>query len=406
MFPILQIRLQKMSELFDYQENAITKLETGSILCGGVGSGKSLTALAYYLRREYPKTLYVITTATKRDTGDWKKEYNAYGGVKSGNLVVDSWNNIGRYVNTNASFFIFDEQRVVGSGSWVKSFLKITKNNNWILLSATPGDNWMDYVPVFVANGFYKNRTDFIRQHVVYNMAIKFPKVDHYVNTSTLSDYKEKITVYMQNERVIEKFLVDILVEYDSDLFNIVRRNRWNPYINEPIKNVSEYYSLMRKVVNSDLSRLWKIKELIKKHRKIIVFYNFDYELNILRTLKEDSKITVSEHNGHIHEPLPDGESWVYLVQYLSGSEGWNCVETNTVVFYSLNYSYRIMVQAKGRIDRLNTPFMNLYYYSLISNSFIDNAISRALKNKKDFNRKILERDFNNENTRTDKQYS
>lgn len=388
-------------------------MKTGSILCGGVGSGKSLAAIMYYYTKECggnfndfsdislmknPKDLYIITTAAKRDTLDWERECAKFGlskdkdnNINNVNIVVDSWNNIKKYIDVSNAFFIFDEQRVIGSGSWVKSFLKITKLNNWILLSATPGDTWSDYIPVFVANGFYKNRTDFIRQHIVYNNFTRFPKIDHYIEIGKLNKIKDSILVIMEYIKPTISEYQDLIVKFDEKKFNLVMYKRWNPYTDKPIKDVSELIFIMRKVVNSDSSRIETIRELIRKHRKVIIFYNFNYELDILKLLEPpwyDPEIKVSQYNGHRHDPLPETEQWAHLVQYMSGAEGWNCIETNTVIFYSLNYSYRMMTQAAGRIDRLNTPFSKLYYYYLISNSLIDREIKKALMTKKDFNEK------------------
>jgi len=381
------------TKLFDYQQAAVDQLKTGSILFGGVGSGKTRTSIAYYYKNERPKDLYVITTAAKRDKLDWERECASFmlsrdrtSSIDGVSVTVDSWNNIKKYIHVEGAFFIFDEQRLVGSGVWVKSFLKISRNNAWILLSATPGDSWLDYIPVFIANGFYKNRTEFIRRHVVYNTFTKFPKVDHYVEESTLRKFKSKITVVMQYTSKQKRNYIDVVAAFDETNFKLVSESRWNPYTNLPIKDITELFFTMRKIVNSDPSRLETVKALVQKHRRVIVFYNFNYELEILRSISENKEITVSEYNGHRHDPLPNSESWVYLVQYMSGSEGWNCTETNTIIFYSQSYSYRMMVQAAGRIDRLNSPFMYLFYYSLISDSQIDKAIKKALKNKKNFN--------------------
>lgn len=373
-------------DLFEHQIEALEKLRTGSILCGRVGSGKSLTALAYYCNHVlFGIDLYIITTARKRDSLDWERECELIG-LSNVQVTIDSWNNIKKYTDISYSFFIFDEQRVIGSGVWVKSFLKITKNNKWILLTATPGDTWMDYIPVFLANKFYKNRTEFIRRHVIYNPFVKFPKVSKYLDTERLEKLKDYITVTMDYKKSTVTKQEYIRAEYDEEKFNIALVDRWNPYTNKPIKNISELFFTIRKIVNSDISRFAIVQTLIEKHKRLIVFYNFNYELEILKELKRFPEIKVSEYNGHKHEAIPDGERWVYLVQYISGGEAWNCVETNTIVFYSQNYSYRVMVQAAGRIDRLNTPFANLYYYNIISDSPIDIAIKKALKNKRNFN--------------------
>lgn len=386
-------------KLYPHQKLAINQLKTGSILCGGVGSGKTRTAIAYFYINEMPKDLYIITTAAKRDTLDWERESSLFmlstdkiASIMGVQIKVDSWNNIKKYIDIKNSFFIFDEQRVIGSGVWVKSFLKITKNNNWILLSATPGDTWLDYIPVFIANGFFKNRMDFIRNHVSYNTFVKFPKVDHYIAETKLKRLKNNILVNMDYIKPTKSFYKDEISNYDKNLFNLVYKDRWNPYKDLPIKGISELCFLMRKVVNSDPSRFSIIKNIIERHRKIIIFYNFNYELEILKKLKNIEGLIVNEYNGHRHDKIPDNEYWVYLVQYLSGSEGWNCISSNTIIFYSLNYSYRIMTQAAGRIDRLNTPYTKLYYYNIFSESIIDLEIRKALKNKKNFNENFFSR--------------
>jgi len=394
--------------LRNYQLDAIENLENGKILCGGVGSGKSRTSLGYYYKEqdgdlyseEYvpmndpPQDLYIITTARKRDTKEWEGELtpfllstNPEINLYENKVVVDSWNNIAKYKEVKNAFFIFDEQRVVGSGAWVKAFLKIAKANNWILLSATPGDTWMDYVPVFIANGFFKNKTDFTSNHVIYSRVVtNFPKIDGYYNTGRLIRLRNKILVDMDFKRKTIAKHEDVFVDYDILTYKAAGRDRWDPYKNEPILNAGGLCYVWRKIVNSDISRQTALMELFEKHPKMIIFYNFDYELDILKNLFEETPVDVAEWNGHKHQEIPDSDSWVYLVQYNAGAEGWNCIKTDTIVFFSENYSYKVMQQAAGRIDRLNTPFTELYYYHLKSKSGIDLAIARALKEKKKFN--------------------
>ena len=397
-------------ELRDYQLEAIGKMKNGCILNGGVGSGKSLTSLSYYYLqnggsleflsgKDYipmpnpPKDLYIITTARKRDTFEWEgemshfllsthEELNKY----DNKVIVDSWNNIQKYKDVEDAFFIFDEQRVVGSGAWVKAFLKIAKQNQWILLSATPGDTWSDYIPVFIANGFYKNKTEFMREHAVFSRFSKYPKIEKYIGTGRLIRQRREILVDMKFERETVQHHYDIYVTYDNKLYKDVMKRRWNIWNDEPIINASGLCYALRKIVNSHESRSTKLLELFETHQKMIVFYNFDYELEILKSLYFGEGVIVAEWNGHKHEPTPTGNQWVYLVQYTAGAEGWNCITTDTIVFYSLNYSYKIMHQSAGRIDRLNTPYKDLHYYYLKTRSGIDLAIERALNDKRKFN--------------------
>ena len=418
--------------LMPHQSEAIDKLKTGSILCGGVGTGKSITSLAYYYIKvchgflwadgscgpmQDPRDLYIITTARKRDTKEWEEECKRFPANPEVHVTIDSWNNIHKYEQVNGAFFIFDEQRVVGSGAWVRSFLKIVKTNDWILLSATPGDSWMDYIPVFLANGFYKNRTQFLHRHAVYNRyCTKFPKIDRWVETGYLETLRRKITVTMKYDKKTVPHWENILVGYDKELYRKVAEDRWDYIKNEPIQDISRACQLMRRVsatsrVNilrdegSEYEPDWtewdiaertaKIFSIWRRHERLIVFYNYDYELEDmlyglteLKGFSDDFDYEIAQWNGHVHEPLPTGDSWIYLVQYNAGAEGWNCTKTDAIAFYSQSYSYKTMTQAAGRIDRLNTPYEDLYYYILKSDSPIDKAISRALKNKKTFNEK------------------
>ena len=396
--------------LYDYQIDAVKRMKNGCILNGGVGSGKSRTALAYYYLRnggdpaslcgdnyipmdDPPKDLYIITTARKRDTLEWDGDMAPFllsthtdVNLYCNKVVVDSWNNITKYKEVTGAFFIFDEDRVTGSGVWVKSFLKIAKSNEWIILSATPGDTWQDYIPVFLANGFYKNKSEFIREHIVYSRFSKFPKVDRYLNTGRLIRLRNNILIDMDFHRDTIPHHEDVYVSYDISAYKDICRNRWNPWEDKPIENAAEFCYSLRKLVNTDEARQVALLQIIEKHPKAIIFYNFDYELDILKKLYYGEDFEIAEWNGHKHQEVPKGEKWVYLVQYTAGNEGWNCVRTDTIIFYSQNYSYKVMTQAAGRIDRLNTPYKDLYYYHIKSRSGIDLAISKALKNKKKFN--------------------
>lgn len=406
--------LMAIVKLRDNQVDAVKRMHTGCILWGGVGSGKSITSLAYYytqyggqmnttnyVRMVNPPDLYIITTAHKRDLLEWEGELAKFYlspdpkvNLYSNKIVIDSWNNIKKYTDVRNAFFIFDEQRLVGYGAWVKAFFKISANNKWILLSATPGDSWSDYMPVFIANGFFKNKTDFERKHVVFNPFIKYKSVLRYTNEGILIKMRNRILVKMEDPgRETVRHYETIMVSYDRMKYDIVGMDRWDIYDNKPIENASAYCYLLHKVVNSDPSRTSAIINIMSKHPKVIIFYNYDYELLILRNLFKDFK-NIAEWNGHKHEPIPTGDSWVFLVQYTSGCEGWNCTTTDTIIFYSQNYSYKVMEQAAGRIDRMNTPYKDLYYFYLKSTAKIDKAISVALSKKKKFNEKAFAVNF------------
>ena len=401
-----------MVKLRDHQKKALKQMKNGCILCGGVGSGKSITSISYYFLKAggsiepfiFPKQmkdLYIITTARKRDTFEWDDELLHFGlsrnGKNFGNkVVIDSWNNLHKYVEykegrgwkplVTDAYFIFDEQRVIGTGTWVKSFLCLAKYNEWILLSATPGDTWLDYIPVFIANGFYKNFTEFRLEHVVYNPFSKFRQVERYLNVSKLEQLRNDILVDMPFERKTVQHHEDIYVTYDSALYDKIMKTRFDFENNVPFKNANELCSALRKVCNLSSEKFNIILDIIESRKKVIIFYNFDYELDALKELFDKTQIPYTQWNGHKHEEIPINDIWAYLVQYNAGNEGWNCIQTDTIIFFSPNYSYKVMVQAAGRIDRLTTPFTDLWYYHFKTKSGIDRGIARAIKQKKKFN--------------------
>jgi hypothetical protein len=387
-----------LRELMEHQLKAVNQLASGKILYGAVGTGKSAVVMEYYIREERPKDIYVITTAKKRDSLEWEKEAAAVCvgteriGDYAGVLMVDSWNNLYKYVQVKNAFFIFDEQRLVGTGAWVRSFLKIAKQNSWVMLSATPGDTWLDYAPVFVANGFYPNITKFKFEHVLYEPFTKYPKVRAYLNETKLELLRNDILVEMPYLKHTTRYMNYIPVAYDIMKFRRIFRDRWNIYENKPIKDAAEMFRLMRRLVNSDPSRLDELRFRMSYHPKLIVFYNFDYELTMLRTL--GFEVPVFEWNGHKKDPLPKTDRWLYLVQYIAGAEAWNCTETDAMVLFSLTYSYKNFEQALGRIDRLDTPFSSLYYYIFLSDSKIDVEIKKALDGKENFNERRFMREL------------
>lgn len=392
--------------LYDFQMAAVKKCRNGSILNGSVGSGKSRTGLFYYFKEQggwiegsdytpmkNPKDLYIITTAKKRDSLEWDGELawyrlstNSETNYYKNKVVVDSWNNIKKYADVRGAFFIFDEDRVTGSGAWVKAFLKIAKSNDWIILSATPGDVWNDYWAVFVANGFYKNKTEFQREHIIYSRFTKYPQIDRYINIQRLERLRDRILIDMVVQRHTKPHHEDVYCSYDIPFYKDVFKKRWDPFKDEPVQQASSLCYILRRIVNMDESRQVALLELLEDHPKAIIFYNFDYEREILLNLGYAEGTKIAEWSGHAHQPVPTGDKWIYLTQYTSGCEGWNCITCDTIIFYSQNYSYKVMTQAAGRIDRLNTKFIDLYYYHLKSRSGIDLAISRALKEKKQFN--------------------
>lgn len=392
-----------------YQQDAVDRMKNGCILNAGVGTGKSFMGLLYYWTEvcdgvytddEYkpmknPRPLLIITTPKKRDSLEWEKDMlpfllspdddaNPYS--SDAPVRIDSWQNIKKYTNVVGYFVIFDENCLSSWGTWTKSFLKIAKKNQWILLTATPGDNWSDYIPVFIANGFYKNKTEFKENHIIMNPFTRYPSIKGYFNQGKLMKYRKQITVTVNDSRITIPIHKDIRCDYDKETEKLVLRNRWHPFEDRPLRDATEMAVVMRKIAFGDYSRIDKCKELHEVNPRIIIFYDYDFELDMLVEMCETEGYVYAQWNGHKHDPIPDEARWLYLVQYTAGNAAWNCISTNCMIFFNDNYSYKKMKQAAGRIDRLNTPYHELFYYHLTSSSFIDKRIKKTLLDKSAFN--------------------
>lgn len=369
-------------ELYDYQRRAVDRLHNGSVLCGKVGSGKSLTGLFYYMENHSDLPLYIITVAKKRNDKEWHRDLEMLG-IEG---TVDSWNNITKYLDVKDAFFLFDEQRAIGYGSWGTSFIKIARKNKWIMLTATPGDVWMDWMCIFLANNFYRNKTEFVDRHVEYNPYSKFPQIKRYHEVDRLERLRRHLAVPMADFRTTKTNRQYINTAFDKELYKQVIDTRFNPFTETPIMNASEFTQVLRRIINTSPRRIANAKQQIMTRDRIIVFYNYTYELDILKEICQELNRAYYQWNGQKHEHIPDAAEWVYLVQYTAGAEGWNCITTDTILFYSLNYSYRVMEQSEGRINRVNTSFNDLFYLYLKSPASIDDAIERSIRSKKKFN--------------------
>lgn len=373
--------------LTDSQAATVKELSSGNILVAGVGSGKTYTSIAWASQYLPERELIVITTAMNRNKGAWHESIEACGIT---DYTVDSWNNIHKYQHKETCVFIFDEQRVVGYGKWSRSVINISRKDNvWILASATPGDTWMEYITVFIANGFYKNKTEFLYNHVEWMPHVKFPMVKQYHSIELLEKYRDSIIVTMVVDRHTKRHKHYTYCQYDVMDYKTVGETLINPYTEYPIQSASELSQTLRRIVNESEDRQNKALEMMRSIDKLIIFYNYNYELELLRELAKLTGKHLYEYNGHKHEFVGKEKQWIYLVQYTAGAEGWNCITTDSILFYSVNHSYKKMEQAMGRIDRMNTPYTSLHYYFMTSKATIDMATLRAINNKKEFNESL-----------------
>ena len=380
-----------MIKLLKYQEEAIQKLHSGSVLYGATGSGKSLTGLAYYMRCWSHLDLYIITTSKKRNAGEWEEEIAKLGCPPP--KAIDSWNRLKNYRMVSDAFFLFDEHKVGGHGKWAQSMITIAKKNKWILLTATPGDVWDDYASIFIANEFVKNKTTWNEDFCIFDRISKYPKIIGYQREDVLKNMRDAVLVPMeyQSEKVPIPYVIPYKVDHEEEAYVLARRKSLRHPEMRAFRNTSAMFAYMRMNLPDKESKIQALADVLKKEPKAIIFYNFTPEKYEIENAARQVNIPFFQYNGQIKDNVPDGDTWVYAVQYTAGAEAWNCITCRTVIFYSMNYSYKVMTQAKGRIDRCNSPFDELHYYYFISPDFeIDQEILNALTRKEKFNEEAL----------------
>ena len=134
-------------------------------------------------------------------------------------------------------------------------------------------------------------------------------------------------------------------------------------------------------------NKLEALKDLLESSDdRIIIFYNFNNELDSIKELCEELNRPVSEVNGQVKDLTNWNEqnNTVLLGQYQAASMGLNLQQANKIIYFTPPLSSELFEQSKKRISRIGQT-RNCFYYLLICKNSIEEKIYKTLEERRDF---------------------
>lgn len=398
------IELQ-MPELYAFQKKAITELQQPDkhICIAGCGAGKGSIAL-HWLKTTNKKKWLFITTASKRDSKDVENEMVMWFGkesLSSYSLEVISWAALAKWTITNWNSledyaFVFDEVACAKAGvssNRGRAFIQIAKQTDcWTGYTATPGDRWEDFQAYFVAAGYVKNKTAFMREFCQVQTFKGYPEIVGYYDEHILKAYWKRLTVCPDTQAMLDELPAEQHKTYHfkpSPTYKRFLKERLDEDGNF-IDTVMGYCHYCRRLCLTAEKLQWVSDYLSGLGTNAVFFYNYiaegeELEKVAKKALPKGAKVW--RIDGKHHDiPTADtiGKYDIVLAQYASGSESLNLQFMNHMVFVSPNYSYTTSIQARGRIKRIGQK-QNMFFWYLVCDGTIETDVYACLRGKSDF---------------------
>lgn len=144
-------------------------------------------------------------------------------------------------------------------------------------------------------------------------------------------------------------------------------------------------------------NKLQQVEDLITStNDRLIIFYNFKAEYEILAALCKKLKRPVATMNGSLKDmsAYEKESNSVSLVQYQAGAMGLNLQKANKIIYFTLTDKSELFEQSKKRIHRIGQDKPCFYYYLLTTGS-IEWRMLDVLKMRRDYNDKLFEKEEN-----------
>lgn len=297
---------------------------------------------------------------------------------------------------------MLDESSLIQNRKTKQSkFILKLNYKNVILLSGTP------------TAGKYENLwtqaqlLDWKISEAVYNRQyINWKSIDMGGFTHKIVD---KDNPYKNVERLKDKFRTHGAVFMKTEeCFNLPKQT----FINEEVKTSKDYEQFMQdSIITIDgeelvgdttltkrlysrqlcgqynIYKLQRFKELLQStNDRLIVFYNFNAELQELKKICKDLDKPTSEVNGHCKDltAYETEDNSVTLIQYQAGAMGLNLQQANKIIYFTLTDKSELFEQSKKRIHRIGQD-KPCFYYILICKGSVEEVVLDTLKMRKDF---------------------
>lgn len=392
---------------YPFQEDAINQLLEGKhIIKADCGLGKTCIFFNW-LERNHATHVIIATTASKCHSKDFQTtelikftspEFRAH----LVSLEVVSWHMLKKWTDKKSPqqlanyYFVADELQRCRQGVsslMGRAFLFITKHcKAWTGYTGTPGDNWLQFHPYFIATGKIKNKTEFMRDYTI-SQQYPFPMVLGFRHEDTLKGWWRDISY--------EPDTSEVMSQLPAETHQIMRFPTPKGYK----KVLKSSTTLDGEFLDSNMALYHHLRQMCATKQKLdaledllsslssplVIFFNYTCEREQILGLAAHMKRKVWRIDGECHEiPTEEtiGQNDIVLCHYLSGSEALNLQFCHYMVFYSPNYSYSISVQAKGRVKRVGQQ-NPMFFYSFLCSDSIEEEVMDCIKQKKDFAEKI-----------------
>ena len=406
-------KILKNSVLYDFQKELLNKIEPNYILAADTGTGKTMMAIHHYLRYGKGESLLIVCPPQKKKEGGWDREIefvcNHYGieieyETLSFGMIAKRWKDYKGW------FIVLDECHYAKNPTSQrgKATINLTKvSTHFLLLSATPSSNgWGDTIAYMIMFGYYKNKTQFLKEHAIYEDKYFGPKpikvVSDFKDAEKLKEIYQSFSIKLAKEECLD--LPGIVFEdvsfKSTKEYKIIEKDRILTVGDDDFlyDSVPKLQHGLRFYANQE-DKL-KYSEMLAEgtSENIIIFYYYQEEKNELKKIMKKLKKKVFEVSGQATE-LPDKSKWsglhnsVTLVQYMAGSAGIELQYANLVVFYTPTYSFQDYEQALGRAYR-NGQTKKVTVYRYITKNTVEEAIYGALKHKRDFTEALFRKEL------------
>lgn len=399
------------SMLYNFQRQLLNSIEENYIIAADTGTGKTMMAIHHYLKHNTGEPLLILAPPQKIKEGGWQRELDFVASHYNIEIPYDiiSYGVLSkRWKEYKDWFLVMDECHYVKNPTSQrgKAAINLTKQStNFLLLSATPSSNgWGDTIAYMIMFGYYKNKTQFLKEHAVYN------RID-YGNgpVNVVSDYRDQEKL----QKLYQSFSIKLAKEDCLDLpplvfekvhfkpskeYNIIKKDR--VLGEELFDNISKLQHGLRFYANQADKLKYTEMLLEGTEENVIIFYNYKQENEELKKIAKKLKKKVFEVSGS-KTNLPDKEKWtslknsVTIVQYQAGAAGIELQYANIVIFHTPTYSYQDYEQALGRAYR-NGQTKKVTVYQYITKNTIETSIYQALAAKKDFTEELFRKEIAN----------
>lgn len=415
-------------KLFDYQEKALalTSDKDNSAFYYDMGLGK--TFIGSERLRLYGKRVNIVV-CQKSKIKDWcehfKEHYTDYAVFDLTNkkdmqafMIYPIYKCIG-IINYELAYrreelrqlkdftMMLDESSMIKNETAKRTkFILSLKPSHTILLSGTPTDGKYEFLYSQLRLLGWK-----ITKTAYYNRYIKtelrsyggpmFRVVTGYKNVSELkAKLKEYGAVFAKAEEVIKLPEKKFIKEY-STVSSDYKKFMKDRVIKIDDKELTGDSTLSKRLYARMLCSAYskdKISRLIdlvnSTSDRVIIFYNFNTELEALRKVLFDRPISIV--NGQVKDlkAYENNDNSVTLIQYQSGAMGLNLQKANRIIYFSLPERSELFEQSKARICRIGQG-KQCYYHIMMCHKSVEEKIYECLLMRKDYTDELFRKEFN-----------